>query len=146
MNIHLPKPFDADAYCRNAAVIRSRLGKDAKGGRSERDMNRTIFVHCRPDADEHVKMWKAWRRLNHPMTTPIEFMKAHCFLAGVSYDEVVAYRLRRNYAFRVDLLHRVMARYPKLRSMQLGVLFNRHHVSILTMLGRTACSTRRGAE
>lgn len=123
-----------------------RLGKDAKPGPTERELNRVIFVHRRPDADDHVKMWKAWRRINHPMTTPTEFMKAHCFLAGVSYDEVMAHRLRRNYAFRVDLLHRVMARYPKLRSMQLGVLFNRHHVSILTMLGRTASSKRRAAE
>lgn len=146
MNMHLPQPFDVEAYCRNAADRDHRLGKDAKPGPTEREMNRTIFAYVRPDANEHVAAWKAWQRINDRFTTPADFIKAHCFIAGLPMHEIVGPCLKRHYAFRVSLLRSVMARYPKLKTPQLGMLFNRHHTSILRMLGRTGSSKARAAE
>lgn len=132
MNMHVAETGKLPTQAQIIA-IQMRLGKNAKAAPIER---RKRFVHVRDDADYHVGAWQAWQRICDPMVTPVGFIKAKCRIAGVSYDDLMCLQFRRFKWLRKPLMHEVAERFPRLTCTQIGHLFNRHHTTVLSALGR----------
>ncbi|MBY3073416.1 hypothetical protein HFO71_24185 [Rhizobium laguerreae] len=127
-------------------ALNMRLGKNAKAAPTER--RKTIFVHVRPDADYHVDAWKAWQCINNPATLPLPFIKAHCRIVGIEYATLLRHRGRgtqKLWPFRKWLMHEVAARYPRLSTPKIGILFDRHWTTVLYAFGRTSTARQRMA-
>ncbi|MEX2739937.1 hypothetical protein AB3480_00560 [Rhizobium mongolense] len=131
-------------FARDIVALNHRLGKDAKPEPTEREKNKVIFLHVRPDASYHVEAWRIWNRIQEPSTGPSEFVRLHCRLAEVEVDDLLRRYNRRLHWFRRPLVRAVKARYPKLSSPQIGKLFNREYTTILYLLGTTQSAKRRG--
>lgn len=129
---------------RDITTRNQRLGKTAKPEPTEREKNKVVFLHVRPDANHHVGAWEAWNRLQEASIRPPEFVRLHCRLAEIDQGLLLRPRYRRLHVFRRWLVRETHARYPRLSSTQLGHLFNRDHTTILYLLGTTASAKRRG--
>lgn len=129
MNVHLRQPTPAEIV-----AIRMRLGRFAK---PEPVKKPAKLVWVRPDQNEHVKAWKAWRAISDDYATLDEFIRGACFFAGITEDEVVKHRGNSSsVASRYKVIRAAAARFPGLSSTKLGKRFRKDHTVILYCLNR----------
>jgi hypothetical protein len=125
--------------------IQRRLGKYAKPEPARRP--RPMLVYVRPDASHHVKAWEWWNQLYSPCVHPKDFIHLSCLLAGVEYDRLMSNGCKRELAsFRRDLIRKAAAKWPRLSSPKIGLLFNRDHTTILYALGKTMSANGGGLD
>jgi Mor family transcriptional regulator len=97
MNRHLPKPFDAEAYCRTAAERRRRLMSPANAFKAPKAVPALTVVHRAPERplwkmqaisfDAHVLAYQ-WRRANTKGNIAQEYIKQRCVELGANYVKV----------------------------------------------------------
>ncbi|NLS19884.1 hypothetical protein HGP16_25425 [Rhizobium sp. P40RR-XXII] len=96
------------------------------------------IIHVREDANFHVRLFHAWQVTQAESTAPIDFIRASCFLIGITYDDLVADRRRIEWMrIRRSMIMETADRYPNLSSVRLGLLFKRDHTVILGCLNRS---------
>lgn len=96
----------------------------------------------RDEPKEHMLDW--YRFLANDVATaksPIAFVKLQCALHGISYEMLISRGGRKKlFEIRKSIAQLTKGRFPKLSSKRIGQLFQRHHVTILYMLGRLSRS------
>lgn len=106
-----------------------------------------LLVHVREDANFHVRIYRAWQAKHSDHTLPIDFIRASCFLIGITYDELTKDRRRKEWMrIRRTMIQETAARYPELSSVRLGQLFKRDHTVILTALDRESRAPKHKAK
>ncbi len=101
---------------------------------------------ARRDVDSHVRLY--WRlKARQPGISPRRFVQFEARAQGIDYEMLISREhLRAFYRQRKTVLLKLMRRFPRLTTMQLGALLHRHHTSILNMLVRTATAKQRAAK
>lgn len=125
-------------------ALNMRFGKVGKGEPVER-VKQHLWLHVRPDANQHVLAWEWWQKLQKPNLLAREYIKLRCQIDGVDYDRFMSKCRNRPMAlFRRKLIREVKARYPAFSSPKLAQFFNREYTTVLHALGRTARAKRMG--
>lgn len=112
---------------------KARLGMLSPKKRVEIKRPRHIFV--RPDANQHVLAYRSWLKMYAEGTRPAEFIRLGCQLLGIDAKTILShFRAAEVVAVRYEMMRMTKARYPKLSTSRLGVLFNKDHTIICRAL------------
>lgn len=128
-----------------ASLIAAHRGVESRLGLLQPVSTRKpVFVHVRPDADCHVRAYGWWQELHRPGLGACDYIKLRCKLSGIDHALLRGPCRRHDVLdLRRTLVHELVEKYPHLSSVQIGRLMNRHHTSILSLLGRIKATRRR---
>lgn len=148
MNMHLPQPFDADAYCKNAAERRRRLMSPANAFKAPKAVPALTVVYRAPERplwrtqaisfDAHVLTYQ-WHLAKTKANRAQEYIKARCVELCADYAKVIdrRYKKRDITGHRQLLMYELKTKF-QLSYPRIGREFGLDHASAIYAVSRIA--------
>lgn len=145
MNVHVSKPFDADAYCRQAVERRNRLMRPQNAVKQvpvlatvqtvKRAVGRPLWRRTPIQFDAHVGLWQ-WHTATEKASRHTNYIKERCFELGADHKLIMGKSTVRSITGQRQLLMYEMKVKFGLSYPAIGRMFNRDHSTVICAVRR----------